>query len=36
LRGLALTDAQAIARRALDCDDALQVVELTPGAPGGR
>jgi phosphocarrier protein FPr len=39
LRSLSLTDAQAIARRALDCDDAQEVARLvgpTPGEPGGR
>jgi phosphocarrier protein FPr len=34
LRGLALADAQAIARRALDCDDAQGVVELVTPALG--
>jgi phosphocarrier protein FPr len=34
LRGLALADAQAIARRALDCDDAEGVVELVTPALG--
>jgi phosphocarrier protein FPr len=39
LRGLALADAQEMARRALDCDDAQEVLRIaqpTPGEPGGR
>jgi phosphoenolpyruvate-protein phosphotransferase len=39
LRSLALADAQEMARRALDCDDAQEVLRIaqpTPGEPGGR
>jgi phosphocarrier protein FPr len=39
LRSLALSEAQAIARRALDCDDAQAVTDLVApalGDPGGR
>jgi phosphoenolpyruvate-protein kinase (PTS system EI component) len=39
LRSLALADAREIARRALDCDDAQEVLRITqptPGEPGGR